>query len=187
VYEEEEPAKPTLDSLDEELLVLFLLYGIPHRAMHFLLNVLHSPELPVSKSLYLLTTKDGKKKILKYSMGAGDFAYLGIASNIAYLLKNNLLNESNQRAGSGPLMQLPGLEFPKCIPPDYMHLVCLGTVRKLFHFLFSTDDGRRCKLRPGEITALSEEIERVAPFTPSQFQRRPRRIDQELAHFKASE
>uniref|UniRef100_A0A1I8H8C3 Uncharacterized protein n=1 Tax=Macrostomum lignano TaxID=282301 RepID=A0A1I8H8C3_9PLAT len=67
--------------------------------------------------------------------------------------------ESNQRAGSGPLMQLPGLEFPKCIPPDYMHLVCLGTVRKLFHFLFSTDDGRHCKLRPGEITALSDEIE----------------------------
>uniref|UniRef100_A0A1I8GBY1 Transposase domain-containing protein n=1 Tax=Macrostomum lignano TaxID=282301 RepID=A0A1I8GBY1_9PLAT len=96
-------------------------------------------------------------------------------------------SESNQRAGPSPLMQLPGLEFPQCIPPDYMHLVCLGTVRKLFHFLFATDDGRHCKLRPSDIAALSDEVQKVAPFTPSEFQRRPRRIDRELSHFKASE
>jgi hypothetical protein len=73
-------------------------------------------------------------------------------------------------------------------PPDYMHLVCLGVVRKLFTCYFMTMKGYRfrCKLSSTMLSELNNFIVAHSKFTPREFQRRPSSLSN-LVHFKATE
>jgi len=73
-------------------------------------------------------------------------------------------------------------------PPDYMHLICLGVVQKLFHYYFTATKHMRlsCKSSHLIVNQKSEKINSIKLFVPSDFQRRPRSLS-EIAHFKASE
>jgi hypothetical protein len=96
------------------------------------------------------------------------------------------LGENNQLSLS-PLAEVVHLRT--AFPPEYMHLVCLGIVRKLFAFyLTSPVKGRRlpCKLSQQQQISMSELMTATASSTPSEFQRRPRSL-KEFEHFKATE
>lgn len=97
------------------------------------------------------------------------------------------IQESNQKHDPSPLLSIPGFGMYSSVPPDYQHAVCLGVTRKLFYLYFSSDFGSRSKLSNQQITDLSDMIVFYAKYTPSEFQRRPRRVDTELKHFKATE
>jgi len=93
-------------------------------------------------------------------------------------------NEENQESES-PLLSV--CSFIDAFPPDYMHCVCLGVVRKLLHVWVSggkTSVGR--KLSSSGISSLNEKIMEVAFFVPSDFQRRLRSL-RHLKIFKATE
>lgn len=74
-------------------------------------------------------------------------------------------------------------------PIDYQHCICLGVVRRLFYFYFDHVKSfhLRCKLSQANLKSLSDLIEGVRVYVPCEFQRRPRRLDVELSHFKATE
>ena len=74
-------------------------------------------------------------------------------------------------------------------PVDYQHCVCLGIVRRLFSYYFTSVKSfrLRCKLSQEQLKSLSDDCIRMAQYIPREFQRRPRRLDTELAHFKATE
>ena len=93
--------------------------------------------------------------------------------------------ENNQLALS-PLVGIVGLNFG--FPPEYMHSICLGVVRKLFKYYLLTNKGARlpCKLSITQQDCLSKLIVEVAKFTPSEFQRHLRSL-KEFHHFKATE
>ncbi|PAA93458.1 hypothetical protein BOX15_Mlig021851g7, partial [Macrostomum lignano] len=96
--------------------------------------------------------------------------------------------ENNQKVGhSTPLLSIKNIGFYSHFPPDYQHAVCLGVCRKVFNFLFSSKFGSSCKISALKLKELSDFIDSYAKFTPAEFQRRPRRIDTNLAHFKATE
>jgi hypothetical protein len=97
---------------------------------------------------------------------------------------DNLL-ENNQIC----LSPLSGIvSFTLDFPPDYMHLVCLGVVRKLFSYYFTNIKGYRfrCKLSATMMSDLNKMIMTYSKFTPSEFQRRPRPLSA-LVHYKATE
>jgi hypothetical protein len=93
--------------------------------------------------------------------------------------------ENNQLRLS-PLVGLVRLNSD--FPPEYMHSVCLGIVRKLFKFYVLPNKGVRlpCKLSVVQQICLSDLIIKTAKFTPSEFQRRLRSL-KEFPHFKATE
>lgn len=74
-------------------------------------------------------------------------------------------------------------------PIDYQHCICLGIVRRLFHFYFSSVKSFRlpCKLSFDQLKALSSECSEFAAYIPREFQRHPRRLDRDLPFFKATE
>ena len=92
-------------------------------------------------------------------------------------------NEENNQLCISPLSNVFSINFYSSFVPDYQHCVCLGVTRKLFHLYF--DNNKRVKQTA--IVQMSTEISQLAKYTPHEFQRRPRRIDKELAHFKATE
>lgn len=93
--------------------------------------------------------------------------------------------ENNQLQLS-PLIKVVPLK--SAFPPEYMHLLCLGVCRKLFHFYFRPTKHLRltCKLSSKLIFDLSSSIRFVKPFIPSDFQRKPRGLN-DLEYFKATE
>ena len=67
---------------------------------------------------------------------------------------------------------------------DYMHLVCLGVVRRLLHFWLRGPLAVRLSAR--YVTLISQELVSMRGCVPSEFARKPRALT-ELEYWKASE
>ena len=93
--------------------------------------------------------------------------------------------ESNQLFIS-PLRDITLLR--SSFPPDAMHIIYLGIVRKLLHYYFSPNKGRilPCRISTGLKDLLSQKVLSLRKYIPSEFQRKPRPFN-ELEHFKATE
>ncbi|XP_057291715.1 uncharacterized protein LOC130656398 [Hydractinia symbiolongicarpus] len=68
---------------------------------------------------------------------------------------------------------------------DYMHLVCLGVVKRLLNFLIK-DGPRLCKLSRNQITLISSKLVQLNGTLPSEFVRQPRSLN-EFCRWKATE
>ena len=95
--------------------------------------------------------------------------------------------EENNQVVESPFLVLDNFGLRSGCPPDYQHLICLGIVRKLFFYYFTPNNDKRCRVRRENIRQLSDRTELLLEFWPKHFQRRPRRIDNCLVHFKATE
>jgi hypothetical protein len=69
-------------------------------------------------------------------------------------------------------------------PLDYMHLVCLGVLRRILQFFKKGD--RVVRLGSRQLVQISEHLVSLRDFIPSEFARRPRSIV-ELDRWKATE
>ena len=79
-----------------------------------------------------------------------------------------------------------GILCIKGFPLDYMHLVCLGVVKRLLWFLKKGPKGSTCRLSCKQISQISEHLESFSGKLPSEFARQPRSL-QELERWKATE
>lgn len=95
------------------------------------------------------------------------------------------VSENNQIKAS-PLINIVPLK--SSFPPEYMHLCCLGVMKKLFNFYFSSNKGHRlrCRLSSSQTQQVSSIVASIRSYTPKEFQRKIRPPDF-LPHFKASE
>lgn len=78
-----------------------------------------------------------------------------------------------------------GVGLVTSIPFEFMHLVCLGVVRKLFN-LWVSGKPKHTKLSGQQVENLSKRLLWMRPFVPSDFNRKPRHLN-ELARWKATE
>ena len=67
---------------------------------------------------------------------------------------------------------------------DYMHLVCLGVVKRILHFLIKGP--KRCRLSHAQKTRISEKMVSFRENVPSEFARKPRSL-QYIERWKATE
>jgi hypothetical protein len=96
-----------------------------------------------------------------------------------------LFKENNQTSPSPFLSVVPLFHS---FPPEYMHLLCLGVMRKLCHYYFCTTKGSRlpCRLSASQLSVVSQRIRNMREYIPREFQRKIRPLH-ELEHYKASE
>ena len=74
--------------------------------------------------------------------------------------------------------------FITSFPLDYMHLVCLGVMRRLLSFWLRGP--LKTRMSSNHVEALSKSLIGLRPYTPSEFVRKPRTV-QELDRWKATE
>ena len=87
--------------------------------------------------------------------------------------------------GISPLLTLP-LGLVSQFPLDYMHVVCLGVVRRMI-FLWSSPKGpTSCRLSTALLKAVSDRLLTYRSFMPRQFARKPRSVS-EVKMWKATE
>lgn len=94
------------------------------------------------------------------------------------------LDDDHHKDGKSPLSVLP-IGMVSQVPFEYMHLVCLGVVKKLsawIHGKFS----RLTKLSVRSISQISTRLKTLATYCPSDFVRRPRSLDA-CTKYKATE
>lgn len=95
------------------------------------------------------------------------------------------VQESNQIFPS-PLLEICQLRSD--FPPDPMHFMYLGIVRKLLFYYCRPTKGLflTCRFAKSVLLELSSKISFLRAFFPKEFQRKPRPFS-ELEHFKATE
>ena len=91
--------------------------------------------------------------------------------------------DSNHHSGISPLLQLD-CGMVKDFPLDYMHLVCLGVMRRLIHQWISGH--RVIKLNQTTLLTISDKLINIRSHIPREFSRKPRSI-LEYKQWKATE
>lgn len=94
------------------------------------------------------------------------------------------MHDEDFHNSSTPLTEIPGINFIKSFPLDYMHLVCLGVVRSLLYlWMFGPVP---LKLPNKIINSISTDLVALAEHIPSEFNRKPRSLD-DVRRWKATE
>ena len=81
--------------------------------------------------------------------------------------------------GTSVLEKWPHFDMVHGFPLDYMHLVCLGVVRKTLHFLTVSKAKKSplVKLKDVKIKAISNHLLTIASAFPFEFKRKPRSLE----------
>lgn len=95
---------------------------------------------------------------------------------------NNLGYKEHQKHQT-PLLDA-GINCITAFTLDYMHLVCLGVVKRILHFL--KDGPKECKLSFRHISEISQNLINLKGEMPKEFARQPRSLV-ELGRWKATE
>lgn len=92
--------------------------------------------------------------------------------------------DERHHLGMSPLLQLLGIDMVTSFPIDYMHAVCLGVMKKLLNSWVG--GSLSVRLSANSVRAISKRLESLKSFIPSEFNRKPRGLN-ELARWKATE
>lgn len=93
--------------------------------------------------------------------------------------------DEDHHLGHSPLVKT-SIGMVSCFPHDYMHLVCLGVVRRLLDLWISSIGPLRCCLSGRQVKAISERLSHLKGFIPVEFARKPRSLEERLK-WKATE
>ena len=95
------------------------------------------------------------------------------------------LHENHHKEGPSPLASLP-IGIVTQVPFEYMHLVCLGVMKKLLSAWVSGSFTFLSKLPALNISVISTRLNSLGRYCPLDFARRPRAIE-EYCKYKATE
>jgi hypothetical protein len=93
--------------------------------------------------------------------------------------------DEDHHTSATALIDIPNLDLINAFPIDYMHLVCLGVVKKLLKLWVKGKPGEN-KLSHHQVSQISSKLIQSRQLTPSEFSRSPRSFD-ELDRWKATE
>lgn len=79
-----------------------------------------------------------------------------------------------------------GIDMITCFPYDYMHLVCLGVMRRLLDLWIGTTGPLHCRISCSQASMVSDRLLALRNYIPSEFARRPRAL-LERCRWKATE
>lgn len=79
-----------------------------------------------------------------------------------------------------------GIDMVACFPYDYMHLVCLGVMRRLLDLWIGTTGPLRCRISSVQASIVSERLIALRNYIPRDFACRPRALA-EGCRWKATE
>lgn len=79
-----------------------------------------------------------------------------------------------------------GIDMITCFPYDYMHLVCLGVMRRLLDLWISTTGPMHCRISSSQASMVSDRLLALRNYIPTEFARRPRALI-ERCRWKATE
>ncbi|KAF4520588.1 hypothetical protein B566_EDAN005999 [Ephemera danica] len=95
-------------------------------------------------------------------------------------------SDSDFHNGDTPLTDIPGINMITHFPLDYMHLICLGIMRKILMAFCKSKANVYAKLSAREISSMSARLTKCFSYIPCEFARKSRTLEY-LARWKATE
>jgi hypothetical protein len=95
----------------------------------------------------------------------------------------NTMEDEDHHKGHSPFADLP-LGMVTQVPLDYMHLVCLGVMRRLL--VLWLKGPLTCRIGGGIARTISDSLVSLRGHMPCEFARKPRTLD-EMERWKATE
>ena len=90
----------------------------------------------------------------------------------------------DHQVNQSPLVNIEGFPCIKGFPLDYMHLICLGVMKRILVFL--RQGPRQCRLSVQQLKEISYRLITLDGKMPAEFSRQPRSLDK-LDRWKATE
>lgn len=97
---------------------------------------------------------------------------------------SNMGYQQGHQTGISPLLEC-GVACVSGFVLDYMHLVCLGVMKRILHF-FKNGPRCCCKLGSHQLSLTSDDLTSFKGLFPSEFVRQPKGLD-EMERWKATE
>lgn len=97
----------------------------------------------------------------------------------------NDMEDADHHSGKSPLSDL-GIGMVSQFVLDYMHLICLGVVRRFIWLWLLGPVNMHCRLNAKRIADISDNLLRLRPYIPAEFARKPRSLC-EWQRWKATE
>jgi len=113
----------------------------------------------------------------------GRVMLLGLDSNLRTDMDFRIKKNPQHHVGTTPLLEL-SFGVVTQMPLDYMHLICLGVMRKLLHTWLSGP--LSTKLPSRIVNQINSKLESFKCYIPSEFARKTRSL-KDLSCFKATE
>ncbi|XP_067206727.1 uncharacterized protein [Linepithema humile] len=95
------------------------------------------------------------------------------------------MTDRDHHKGKSPLSRLP-MGMVTQVPVDYMHLVCIGVVKKLLTAWITGKYGKKTKLSGRNLDVVSKRLELLSHYCPRDFARKPRSLS-DYSDYKATE
>lgn len=110
-------------------------------------------------------------------------SFLGVNASLRTDNSFRIRSDDEYYKGNNPLERLP-IDMIKAVPIDYMHAVCLGTMKRLLKFWIR---GKQSVRIPKEKCDFADiELDNLKQYVPSEFVRLPRSLN-DIEHWKATE
>jgi len=93
--------------------------------------------------------------------------------------------DCDHHKGCSPLSKLP-MGMVTQVPVEYMHLVCLGVVKKLLNAWITGKYGKKTKLSGRNVELASKRLQLLSCYCPRDFARKPRSLS-DFSEYKATE
>jgi len=94
--------------------------------------------------------------------------------------------DKKHHKGISPLANVPSIKLVSMFPMDYMHLVCLGSMRKLMYLWVRGTRYFRASCSETTRNAVSTDLLKIKASWPTDFNKQPRALD-EIERWKALE
>ncbi|XP_051787729.1 uncharacterized protein si:dkey-242h9.3 [Erpetoichthys calabaricus] len=94
------------------------------------------------------------------------------------------LDDDAHHVESSPLSEI--IDMIKGFPHDYMHLVCLGVMRRLLGLWIGSNGPLQCRVSASQVSLISDKLVALRGFIPNEFARKPRSLFERL-RWKATE
>ncbi|XP_066587833.1 uncharacterized protein [Prorops nasuta] len=105
-----------------------------------------------------------------------------LRTDFDYLIRND---KDHHKEGTTPLMHIP-IGLVSGVPFEYMHLVCSGVMKRLLLAWILGKFSPGSKISGNSVTVISNRLDIVKNYCPSDFARPPRRLEL-FAKYKATE
>ncbi|VEN37174.1 unnamed protein product [Callosobruchus maculatus] len=93
--------------------------------------------------------------------------------------------DEDYHLGTSILTDIPNIGLVTQIPLDYMHLICIGVVKKIIN-LWLSGPNLKVRLQHRKVSLISERLLSLRSYIPSKFARRPQEIEN-ISKWKATE
>lgn len=133
----------------------------------------HTSSNPCSKCRVIGTSCDGQ------------MVFVGTNHRLRTDDEYSRLDDEDHHKGPSPLSRLP-MGMVSQVPIEYMHLICIGTAKKLLTAWIIGKYGKKMKFSGRNQNLISKRLEHIARYCPRNFSRKPRPLT-DYKDYKATE